>query len=60
MFEVIDNLNSNSSEDALSANQGKILRGDVDDLDNRVTDLENNPSSVEALSSTEIIMIIGE
>lgn len=60
MFEVIDNLNSNSSEDALSANQGKILKGYVDDLDNRVTDLENNPSSVEALSSTEIIMIIGE
>lgn len=60
MFEVIDNLNSNSSEDALSANQGKILKGYVDDLDNRVTDLENNPSNIEALSSTEIIMIIGE
>lgn len=43
--EICDNLTSTSILAALSANQGRVLKGYVDDLDERVTALESDSGS---------------
>ena len=43
--EICDNLESTSILAALSANQGRVLKGYVDDLDERVTALESGSGS---------------
>lgn len=43
--EICDNLESTSILAALSANQGRVLKGYVDDLDERVTALESDSGS---------------
>lgn len=43
--EIIDTLTSTSILAALSANQGRVLKGYVDDLDGRVTALESGSGS---------------
>lgn len=43
--EICDNLESTSILAALSANQGRVLKGYVDDLDERVDALESGSGS---------------
>ena len=54
--EVVDNLNSNSSTNALSSNQGRILKGnilsntnEINEVDTRVTVLEEGGSGGEGV-----------
>lgn len=42
---VQNTLTSTSTTNALAANQGRVLKGCVDDLDERVTDLESGSGS---------------
>lgn len=43
--EIIDNLESTSILAALSANQGRVLNGKIQALDERVQDLESGSGS---------------
>ena len=42
IVNIIDNLDSTSTTDALSANQGRVLNEKIGALDTRVETLENN------------------
>lgn len=51
MFDVLDTLESDSTIDALSANQGKILNGKITETNNSVSDLEDRVTTLEENSS---------
>lgn len=51
-INVIDNLESTSSEDALSANQGRVLNGLITNVSNSVDDLEINIGDTSVLPTT--------
>ena len=54
----IDNLTTADPYSSLSANQGVVIKGMIDELDVRVDTLENSSSNIQALNSTEIQGII--
>ena len=56
IINVIDNLESTSEIDALSANQGRVLKGFIDDLDVANTGWANIPlaDGIEAYSANAI------
>ena len=49
---VVDNLMSSSTTSALSANQGRILKGLVDDLASEISDIGGVPQLVNAGATT--------
>lgn len=51
---VIDNLTSTSSTDALSANQGRVLKGLIDAIPSMTVDQTYNASSTNAQSGTAV------
>ena len=51
--EICDNLESTSILAALSANQGRVLKGYVDDLDERVTALESDSGTTTFTPATD-------
>lgn len=58
MINVIDNLNSTSAKNALSANMGRILNEAIEALKLRVTTLEGTTLDISSMSSEEIQEII--
>lgn len=54
IINIIDNLESTSQTDALSANQGRVLKGLIDDVDNiSVVNNLTSTSSTDALSANQ-------
>lgn len=51
---VVDNLTSESSTDALSANQGRILKGYIEDNDNMISTLQQDIINIEDSMITKI------
>lgn len=51
---VVDNLTSESSTDALSANQGKILKGYIEDNDTMISTLQQDIINIEDSMITKI------
>jgi hypothetical protein len=58
MINVIDNLDSTSAKNALSANMGRILNEAIEALKLRVTTLEGTTLDISSMSSEEIQEII--
>lgn len=50
-FNVIDNLTSDSTTDALSAKQGKELKTSIDSVQNNVTTIQNNVSTIQNIAN---------
>lgn len=59
MISVIDNLDSTSTNNALSANMGRILNESIEALELRVIAIEGTTLDISAMSSEEIQEIIG-
>lgn len=58
MINVIDNLDSTSAKNALSANMGRVLNEAIEALKLRVTTLEGTTLDISSMSSEEIQEII--
>lgn len=59
MILVVNNLESTSTTNALSANMGKVLNESIQALELRVIEIEGTTLDISAMSSTEIQEIIG-
>jgi hypothetical protein len=59
MILVINNLESTSTTNALSAYMGKVLNESIQSLELRVVEIEGTTLDISALSSEEIQEIIG-
>lgn len=55
MILVINNLESTSTTNALSAYMGKVLNESIQSLELRVVEIEGTTLDISALSSEEII-----
>lgn len=59
MITVIDNLDSTSTKNALSANMGRILNEAIESIELRLVAIEGTTLDISSLSSEEIEEIIG-